>query len=289
MIKCSIIALVCGLLSSARAVPTDEYFRNFTKATTWLTTLEGKNLPAQNFRRVSAVATFDDGEKRFEISVFKVSYGDWIYFFQMGTDIKKPGSQPGVSYHQGEARGFYAKDNGTIGETLVASDSIVESSEEGSLKAIYNGDGFGEGAHSVSKTTIKPNGSRLIKTEFLNVNQKTTSGEALITNETLLTYSVPVTLETFKTFLPANLKNYLDSFLILHRAALQLRETISSCSQDCENLQAKYLEVYTQRQELWASLKPADVAALKPVKPPIIKKLPNPPVARNFPFPIYPR
>src|SRR6478609_5301257 len=76
-----LFALIPLVSTPVSAAPVEEYSRLQTQFVNQLKeTSTGIALPAQDFKRYSAVATFSDGDKSYSMIVCRILYGDMVQF-----------------------------------------------------------------------------------------------------------------------------------------------------------------------------------------------------------------
>ena len=82
MLERFLFAVIPLVSTPAAAAPVEEYSRLQTQFVNQLKeTSTGIALPAQDFKRYSAVATFSDGDKSYSMIVCRILYGDMVHFF----------------------------------------------------------------------------------------------------------------------------------------------------------------------------------------------------------------
>jgi hypothetical protein len=244
------------------ASPAEQYSRQENHYTNQMReTSTGATLPAQDFKRSGATAKFVDENLTYTISVYHVNPDDMVYFLVLSKDIAADSG----GHHQGNVRAFrMAEDGKTVEEIRMKSASTVQTMTDGSIKIVYESDRYAEGAYTMATTRPWRTGMR-IDTDFFNFNENV-GVDTTITNAHQTTYSLPITLDTFRNYLPATLWLFFDTFRLVNHTTVQWSEDFVRCSQDCETLKEKRTQSMVRRDLIWDSVTMSDVAAIKPQK-----------------------
>ena len=127
-------------------------------------TSTGIALPAQDFKRYGAVATFSDGDKSYSMIVCRILYGDMVHFLVLAKAYKSDNDNLTDTFSTN--RTFrVGEDKKTIEETRSSSTANASRLDDGSVKTIYSSERFAQGAYSIAKSKRWSLGS-LTETDF---------------------------------------------------------------------------------------------------------------------------
>ena len=129
-----LFALIPLVSTPAPAAPVEEYSRLQTQFVNQLKeTSTGIALPAQDFKRYSAVATFSDGDKSYSMIVCRILYGDMVHFLVLAKAYKSDNGNQTDTFSTN--RTFrVGEDKKTIEETRSSSTANASRLDDGSVK-----------------------------------------------------------------------------------------------------------------------------------------------------------
>ena len=170
MLERFLIALIPLVSTPAPAAPVEEYSRLQTQFVNQLKeTNTGIALPAQDFKRYSAVATFSDGDKSYSMIVCRILYGDMVHFLVLAKAYKSDNGNQTDTFSTN--RTFrVGEDKKTIEESRSSSTANASRLDDGSVKTIYSSERFAQGAYSIAKSKRWSLGS-LTETDFFGMNE----------------------------------------------------------------------------------------------------------------------
>src|SRR6476646_2200896 len=147
-----LFALIPLVSTPAAAAPVEEYSRWQTQFVNQLKeTSTGIALPAQDFKRYSATATFSDGDKSYSMIVCRILYGDMVHFLVLAKSYKSDnGSQTDTFITNRTFR--VGEDKKTIEESRSTSTANASRLDDGSVKTVYSSERFAQGAYSIAKS-----------------------------------------------------------------------------------------------------------------------------------------
>jgi len=236
--------MICGLylifaIAFAGATPTEQYSRQQIHYVNQMKeTSTDTPLPTQNFKRYAVKAAFSDGPANYTLTIYRATYGDMIYFFVLDKLVEADDGS-----RDAETRAFrVGMDKKTIEEIVSKIKSRVTQLDDGSMRTDYEGTRYASGAYSLE--TVQPwgRGGSLTETEFVNMNENV-GADTTILGAHQSTYSLPITIDAFRSNLPNRMRAIFDNFRVLH------------------------LRGDAQRDVVWKSVTVSDVAELAPQKP----------------------
>jgi len=259
-----LFALIPLVSTPAPAAPVEEYSRLQTQFVNQLKeTSTGIALPAQDFKRYSAVATFSDGDKSYSMIVCRILYGDMVHFLVLAKAYKSDNGNQTDTFSTN--RTFrVGEDKKTIEESRSNSTASASRLDDGSVKTIYLSERFAQGAYSIAKSKRWSLGS-LTETDFFGMNEDA-GVDTTIMSARQITYSLPISREMFRGYLPDRVRLFFDNFRTLHISVVQLGEMLNKCG-DCKQIKTQWTEADAQRDRDWESLSKEDVAEMRPLKP----------------------
>ena len=259
-----LFALIPLVGTPAAAAPVEEYSRLQTQFVNQLKeTSTGIALPAQDFKRYSAVATFSDGDKSYSMIVCRILYGDMVHFLVLAKAYKSDNGNQTDTFSTN--RTFrVGEDKKTIEESRSSSTANASRLDDGSVKTIYSSERFAQGAYSIAKSKRWSLGS-LTETDFFGMNEDA-GVDITIMSARQITYSLPISREMFRGYLPDRVRLFFDNFRTLHISVVQLGEMLNKCG-DCNQIKAQWTEADARRDRGWESLSKEDVAEMRPLKP----------------------
>jgi hypothetical protein len=187
----------------------EEYSRLQTQFVNQLKeTSTGIALPAQDFKRYSAVATFSDGDKFYSMIVCRILYGDMVHFLVLAKAYKSDNDNQTDTFSTN--RTFrVGEDKKTIEETRSSSTANASRLDDGSVKTIYSSERFAQGAYSIAKSKRWSLGS-LTETDFFGMNENA-GVDTTIMSARQITYSLPISREMFRGYLPDRVRLFFDN------------------------------------------------------------------------------
>lgn len=267
--KTLVIVFTFFTFSFAAAKPAEQYSRQQTRYVNHLKeTSTGAALLDQDFKRYSAKAVFSDGEKSYILYVYRILDGDLFNFLVLAKTVDQTGKDLplGTTAQLAIVRGFHLTEAKTIEETNLKAISTSVPLEDGSIKTSYESDSYSKNAYSVAKSKNWSINGSLTETNFFNMNEQVQS-DTTITDVHQTTYSLPITLDAFRAYLPNKVRRFFETFRALHLRAVELNEQIKSCKENCDELQARWSSFDVLRERIWTSIVKDDVEEMKPVKP----------------------
>src|SRR4029077_17869792 len=130
---------------------------------------------------------------------------------------------------------------------------------------------FAQGSYSIAKSNRWSLGS-LTETDFFGMNEDA-GVDTTIMSARQITYSLPISREMFRDYLPDRVRLFFDNFRPVRISVVQLGEMLNKCG-DCKEIKAQWTEADAQRDGDWESISKEDVAEMRPLKP-----VPVPPAA----------
>ena len=116
------------------------------------------------------------------------------------------------------------------------------------MKTVYLSERFAQGAYSIAKSKRWSLGS-VTETDFFGMNEDAGMDTTIISARQI-TYSLPISREMFRGYLPDRVRLFFDNFRTLHISVVQLGEMLNKCG-DCKQIKEQWSEADARRDRGW--------------------------------------
>ena len=265
MLERFLIALIPLVSTPAPAAPVERVFAfaNPVRELNSKIRTQALPFPPKTLSAIAPSPRLATATNSYSMIVCRILYGDMVHFLVLAKAYKSDNGNQTDTFSTN--RTFrVGEDKKTIEESRSSSTANASRLDDGSVKTIYSSERFAQGAYSIAKSKRWSLGS-LTETDFFGMNEDA-GVDTTIMSARQITYSLPISREMFRGYLPDRVRLFFDNFRTRHISVVQLGEMLNKCG-DCKQIKAQWTEGRRAARPGLEFSSKEDVAEMRPLKP----------------------